>query len=190
MLTNARRVSTAVVGECPRGGESGLSGQVLASQGKTVWGKCQRRLTPAILNQHVTHRLRIVAEAVDDRDVAQQNGPFVEPGLVALREEQILADLRACAEEYPAEPEWFIAEGFTPSPMSKEALSLATLDEIISDKPAYIVDEGGHNDLGELELFKDLYWQLSLFESFDSDPPSALSSRNDFGITTSFGWSF
>ncbi len=41
-----------------------------------------------------------------------------------------------------------------------------------------------------LELFKDLYWQLSLFESFDSDPPSELSQRNDFGITTSFGWSF
>ena len=41
-----------------------------------------------------------------------------------------------------------------------------------------------------LELFKDLFWQLSLFESFDSDPPSALSNRNDFGITTSFGWSF
>ena len=41
-----------------------------------------------------------------------------------------------------------------------------------------------------LELFKDLFWQLSFFESFDSDPPSALSSRNDFGITTSFGWSF
>ncbi len=41
-----------------------------------------------------------------------------------------------------------------------------------------------------LELFKDLFWQLSFFESFDSDPPSALSNRNDFGITTSFGWSF
>ena len=41
-----------------------------------------------------------------------------------------------------------------------------------------------------LELFKDLFWQLTLYESFDSDPPSALSSRNDFGITTSFGWSF
>ncbi len=41
-----------------------------------------------------------------------------------------------------------------------------------------------------LELFKDLFWQLGFFESFDSDPPSALSNRNDFGITTSFGWSF
>jgi len=41
-----------------------------------------------------------------------------------------------------------------------------------------------------LELFKDLFWQLSFYESFDSDPPSALSNRNDFGVTTSFGWSF
>ena len=41
-----------------------------------------------------------------------------------------------------------------------------------------------------LELFRDIFWQLSFFESFDSDPPSALSNRNDFGITTSFGWRF
>jgi len=43
-----------------------------------------------------------------------------------------------------------------------------------------------------LELFKDLFWQLSYFESFDSDPPSAstLAIRNDFGLATSFGWSF
>ena len=41
-----------------------------------------------------------------------------------------------------------------------------------------------------LELFKDLFWQLSLYESYDSEPPSTLSSQSDFGITTSFGWSF
>ncbi len=31
---------------------------------------------------------------------------------------------------------------------------------------------------------------LNLFETFDSDPPSATASRNDFGITTSAGWTF
>ena len=41
-----------------------------------------------------------------------------------------------------------------------------------------------------LELFKDLFWQFSLFETFDSNPPSETARRNDFGITTSFGWSF
>ncbi len=41
-----------------------------------------------------------------------------------------------------------------------------------------------------LELFKDLFWQFSLFETFDSNPPSETARRNDFGVTTSFGWSF
>lgn len=41
-----------------------------------------------------------------------------------------------------------------------------------------------------LEILKDLFWQFSLFESFDSNPPSAEARRNDFGVTTSFGWSF
>jgi hypothetical protein len=31
---------------------------------------------------------------------------------------------------------------------------------------------------------------LSVYESYDSDPPSETSRRNDFGITTSLGWSF
>lgn len=41
-----------------------------------------------------------------------------------------------------------------------------------------------------MELVKDLFWQLSMFESFDSRPPSATAERNDFGLTTSFGLSF
>ncbi len=41
-----------------------------------------------------------------------------------------------------------------------------------------------------LELLKDLYWQFALFESFDNNPPSETARRNDFGLTTSFGWSF
>ncbi len=104
----------------------------------------------------------------DDTEVIDLGGAFAMPGLVDIHgfhgmstenrvycelkgtfweptEKQILADLRACAEDYPAEPEWFIAEGFTPGPMSKEALSRATLDEIIPDKPAYVADESGHN---------------------------------------------
>ncbi len=46
------------------------------------------------------------------------------------------------------------------------------------------------NSKVRLELFKDLFWQLSLFETFDSNPPSETAQQNDFGITTSFGWSF
>jgi hypothetical protein len=40
------------------------------------------------------------------------------------------------------------------------------------------------------ELIKDFYWSLGVFESFDKKPPSELALRNDFGVTTSIGWSF
>ena len=46
------------------------------------------------------------------------------------------------------------------------------------------------NGKARIEIFRDLYWSLTVYESFDSDPPSAASRRNDFGITTSIGWSF
>lgn len=41
-----------------------------------------------------------------------------------------------------------------------------------------------------IEIIKDLYWSASLFETFDSDPPAENVRRNDFGVTTSVGWSF
>ena len=88
---------------------------------------------PGLVDIHGFHGM-----STDQRVYCELKGTFWEP-----TEEQILADLRACAEEYPAEPEWFIAEGFTPAPMSKEALSLATLDEIVPDKPAFVGDESG-----------------------------------------------
>lgn len=39
------------------------------------------------------------------------------------------------------------------------------------------------------ELFNNFYLGLSAFETYDSRPPSG-AAKNDFGITTSFGWSF
>jgi len=73
---------------------------------------------PGLIDIHGFHGM-----STDNRVYCELKGTFWEP-----TEEQILADLRTCAEEYPAGPVWFIAEGFTPGPMSKEALSLATLD--------------------------------------------------------------
>jgi hypothetical protein len=46
------------------------------------------------------------------------------------------------------------------------------------------------NGKARIEILNDLYWSLTVYESFDSDPPSETSRRNDFGITTSIGWSF
>jgi hypothetical protein len=46
------------------------------------------------------------------------------------------------------------------------------------------------NGKARIELIRNLYWSVTVYESFDSEPPSETSRRNDFGITTSLGWSF
>jgi len=40
-----------------------------------------------------------------------------------------------------------------------------------------------------IEIIKDLFWQLSLFDNYDSRPPEG-ARKNDFGINTGVGWSF
>jgi hypothetical protein len=40
-----------------------------------------------------------------------------------------------------------------------------------------------------IELVKDLFWNLNVYENFDSRPP-VNAKRNDLGISTSFGWKF
>ena len=39
------------------------------------------------------------------------------------------------------------------------------------------------------EIFKDLDWIISLFESFNSSPPAG-EKKNDLGVTMSLGWTF
>lgn len=46
------------------------------------------------------------------------------------------------------------------------------------------------NGKARIELLRNLYWSLTVYESYDSEPPSETSRRNDFGVTTSLGWSF
>ena len=40
------------------------------------------------------------------------------------------------------------------------------------------------------EIVKDLFWQLSVYNSYDSDPTTEGANKNDYGISTSAGWSF
>jgi hypothetical protein len=112
--------------------------------------------------------------STENRVYCELKGTFWEP-----TEEQILSDLRACAEAYPAEPEWFIAEGFTPGPMSKEALSLATLDEIVPDKPAFIVDESGHNAWVNSRAL-----EVAGVTAETPDPPAGYFERDESGAFT------
>lgn len=40
------------------------------------------------------------------------------------------------------------------------------------------------------EMVEDLFWQLSIYDSFDSDPSLQGGAKNDYGISTSLGYSF
>lgn len=40
------------------------------------------------------------------------------------------------------------------------------------------------------EVVSDLFWDLSYYNSYDSDPPSASQSTSDYGVVTSIGYSF
>jgi len=40
------------------------------------------------------------------------------------------------------------------------------------------------------EIIEDLFWQLSLYDSYDSDPIVVDAEKNDYGINTSLGWEF
>jgi len=40
------------------------------------------------------------------------------------------------------------------------------------------------------EIISDLYWSLTLYTKYDSDPPPSSTTNNDYGITLSFGWSY
>ena len=41
----------------------------------------------------------------------------------------------------------------------------------------------------QFELFKDFFWGVTAFDNYDSRPPEG-NERNDFGVSTSIGWSF
>ena len=40
------------------------------------------------------------------------------------------------------------------------------------------------------ELVKDFYFNLTLFDSFDSEIPVEGAEENDWGVITSIGWTF
>lgn len=40
------------------------------------------------------------------------------------------------------------------------------------------------------EIIKDFFWSLTFYDSYTSEPPSEEDERNDYGIVTSFGYSF
>jgi hypothetical protein len=46
------------------------------------------------------------------------------------------------------------------------------------------------NAKARIEILRNLYWSLTFYDSYDSEPPSETSRKNDLGLTASLGWSF
>ena len=63
--------------------------------------------------------------------------------------------------------------------MSKKALSLETLDEIIPDKPAYVQDESGHNAWVNTRALK-----VAGISAETPDPPAGYFERDESGALT------
>ncbi len=40
------------------------------------------------------------------------------------------------------------------------------------------------------EMIEDLFWELSFYDSYDSDPIVRGAEKNDYGVNTSLGWDF
>jgi len=40
------------------------------------------------------------------------------------------------------------------------------------------------------EMIDDLFWELNIYNSYDSDPVVDGAEKNDYGIATSLGWDF
>ena len=40
------------------------------------------------------------------------------------------------------------------------------------------------------EMIEDLFWELEIYDSFDTDPVIQGAEKNDYGVVTSLGWEF
>jgi hypothetical protein len=41
-----------------------------------------------------------------------------------------------------------------------------------------------------IEVLRDFFVTMTLYDSYDSKPPSETASKNDYGFTTGLSWSF
>ena len=68
-----------------------------------------------------------------------------------------------------------------------------SLDASVALYPS-ITQSGRYRTTGNLslrrEIVSDFYLDLSLYQSYDSDPPDVNAEKSDYGITTSLGYSF
>jgi len=122
-------------------------------------------MMPGIIDPHIHPGLLMAKRAY-----CALPGTFHEP-----TEEQILDELRKCIDIYPADREWFIAQGFSTPAMSSETLTKKYLDELIPDRPAWIEDESGHNAWFNSKALE----MVGIDKSFEDTPEEFFSRTAD-----------
>ena len=121
---------------------------------------------PGIIDAHIHPGLLMAKRAF-----CALPGTFEEP-----TEKQILNALEQCIDRYPADREWFIAQGYTTPAMSGKTLTKEYLDKLIPDRPAWIEDETGHN-----AWFNSKALELVGIDKSFKDTPEEFFSRTPDG---------
>lgn len=98
-------------------------------------------------------------------------GTFYEP-----TEAMIITALQQCIKDYPEDRPWFIAQGHSSPVLSSATLTREFLDKLIPDRPAWIVDESGHNG-----WFNTKAMELAGLTSDTKDTKDAFFSRTGTG---------
>ena len=42
----------------------------------------------------------------------------------------------------------------------------------------------------KFQLIKDLYWRFGVYLTYDSRPPRNVTTKSDYGVSSSLGWTF
>ena len=114
---------------------------------------------------------------------------LLESGLMFSRE-NLAADEDGSNSPDRNTIEAFIAMDWDLFRFDSPELDLSTSLEIIPN----LTDTGrvrGEFDISlRWEIIHDLFWQITLYDSYDSDPVVDGAEKNDYGISTSLGYSF
>lgn len=145
----------------------------------------------ATRNDELGVDLRSSVGAGGGRIVAQTNHSqlLVESGLL-LTHENLAPDETGFDPPDEDTVEAYLAMGWDWFRFDSPEVDLSTSLELIPNLTNSGRVRGEFNITLKWEIIHDLFWQLSFYESYDSDPVSQGAAQNDYGITTSLGYSF
>ena len=161
---------------------------------RRLWNRGASRLTrrPTVLlaDDHtiVTDGLsRILREADLDVVGAVRDGQRLIDEATRLRPDVIITDL-----SMPGLTGLDVLARLKAEHLDSKVIVLTTVDASADYFPG-LTDWGRHrlqvNASVRREVWKDVFVALSLYDTFDSVPPSSDAARNDVGVAMSIGWS-